>query len=206
MTPLWSLDKPANDDVLQELTSVVSEQKTTFEDRIERHFDWSDSTVSAGLVSRSSTTPGSARMFYGPRSEVSQPSKDGVGMIVSDESRLIFFNSAQSSYVGGQGATLLTNPIMGNATADGSRYVADHGVFTTSGSDAEERVALNVTYEPTNAVIVQVTNSGTASAASFGIAVTSLGTSSFSLEHAYVGPGAAVAGEVHWRSLGTIAL
>ena len=52
MTPLWNLDKPGDDDPLRELTSVVSEQKNTFEDRIERHFDWSDSTISAGQVSR----------------------------------------------------------------------------------------------------------------------------------------------------------
>ena len=206
MTPLWSLDKPANDDVLQELTSVVSSQKATFEDRIERHFDWSDSTVSAGLVSRSSTTPGSARMFYGPRSEVSSPSKDGIGMIVSDESRLIWFNSAQSSYVGGQGAMIVINPANAATSAnDGTRWVADHGVFTTSGSDAEEKVAMNVTYLA-NAITVQVTNSGDNSGASFAIAVTSLGSSSFSLGHEYVGPGAQPAGEVHWRSLGTIAL
>ena len=206
MTPLWSLDKPANDDVLQEITSVVSEQKTTFEGRIERHFDWSDSTISAGLVSRSSTTPGSARMLFGPRSEVSQPSKDGIGMIVSDESRLIWFNSGQSSYVGGQGAMLVINPAMTATVAhDGVRWVSDHGTFTTSGSDAEERVSMNVTYL-SNAITVQVTNSGDNSGASFAIAVTSLGSSSFSLGHEYVGPGAQPAGEIHWRSLGTIAL
>lgn len=206
MSPLWSLDKPADNDPLAELTSVVSEQKNTFEDRIERHFDWSDSTASAGLVSRSSSTPGSARMFFGPRSEVSQPAKNSVGMIVSDESRLIWFNSEQSSYVGGQGAMLVENPAINGASAnDGSRWVADHGVFTTSSSDADQRVALNVTYLA-NAVTIQVTNSGTASAASFGIAVTSVGSSSFSLGHEYLGPGGVVAGEVHWRSLGTVAL
>ncbi|KKL51916.1 hypothetical protein LCGC14_2290690, partial [marine sediment metagenome] len=172
MTPLWSLDKPANDDPLQELTSVVSEQKTTFEDRIEQHFNWSGSTVSAGLVSRSSTTPGSARMFYGTRSEVSQPVKDGVGMIVSDESRLIWFNSEQSSYVGGQGAMLVVNPAMSAlGGTDGVRWVADHGVFVTSTADGERKVSFNVTYLA-NAVTVNVTNSGTASAASFAIATT----------------------------------
>ena len=207
MTPLWSLDKPANDDILQEITSVVSEQKTTFEGRIERHFDWSDSTISAGLVSRSSTTPGSARMLFGPRSEVSQPAKDGIGMIVSDESRLIWFNSDQSSYVGGQGAMLVINPRLGGLVDnDGVRWVSDHGTFTTSGSDAEERVPFNVTYDPANAITVQVTNSGDNSGASFAIAVTSLGSSSFSLGHEYVGPGAQPAGEIHWRSLGTVAL
>ena len=200
------LDKPRNDDPLQELTSVVSQQKTTFEDRIELHFNWSSSTISAGLVSRSSTTPGSARMLFGPRSAVSQPSKDGIGMIVSDESRLIWFNSGQSSYVGGQGSMLVENPeLHALSTSNGARWVADHGVFTTSGSDAEERVALNVTYLA-NAVAVQVTNSGTASGASFAIGVTSVGSSSFSLGHEYLGPGGAVAGEVNWRSLGTVAL
>ena len=204
---LWSVDKPADNDPLQEITSIVSEQKTTFEDRIERHFDWSDSTVSAGLVSRSSTTPGSARMFFGPRSAVSQPTKDGVGMIVSDESRLIWFNSAQSSYVGGQGAMLVENPALyAMSPNDGARWVVDHGVFTTTNSDTIERVALNVTYNPANAFSVQVTNSGTGSAASFGVAVSSLGSSSFSLWHIHHGPGAPVAGEVNWRSLGTVAL
>ncbi|KKK61522.1 hypothetical protein LCGC14_3013470, partial [marine sediment metagenome] len=33
---LWSVDKPADNDPLQEITSVVSTQKTTFEERIER--------------------------------------------------------------------------------------------------------------------------------------------------------------------------
>ena len=206
MTPLWSLDKPRDDDPLQELTSVVSEQRATFEGRIEKHFDWSGSTVSAGLVSDSATTPGSARMFFGPRSAVSQPAKDGVGMIVSDESRFIWFNSGQSSYVGGQGAMLVTNPQLSpEISQDGARWVADHGVFTTSGSDAEERVAFNVTYLA-NAVTVQVTNSGTASGASFAVAATSLGSSSFSLGHEYLGPGAVGASEVHWRSLGTVSL
>lgn len=206
MTPLWSQDKPANNDILQELTSVVSGQKATFEDRIERHFHWSDSTISAGAVILSATTPGSARMFFGPRSEVSQPSKDGVGMVVSDESRLIWFNSGQSSYVGGQGAMLVINPAMtATAAHDGVRWVSDHGVFTTSAADAEEKVAMNVTYA-SNAITVQVTNSGANSGASFGIAVTSLGSSSFSLGHEYLGAGAVVAGEVHWRSLGTVAL
>lgn len=207
MTPLWRLGKPADSDPLLEITSVVSEQRATFEDRIERHFDWSDSTVSAGLVSRSSTTPGSARMLFGPRSAVSQPSKDGVGMIVSDESRLVWFNSGQSSYVGGQGALLVVNPAMSStANHDGVRWVADHGVFTTSSSDAEERVAFNVTYNPANAITVQVTNSGANSGASFAIAVTSLGSSSFSLGHEYLGPGSVGASEIHWRSLGTVAL
>ena len=206
MTPLWSVDKPANTDPLQEITSVVSEQRTAFEGRIERHFDWSSSTISAGLILRSATTPGAARMFFGPRSEVSQPSKNGVGMIVSDESRLIWFNSAQSSYVGGQGAMLVENPALyGATTNDGARWVADHGVFTTSAADAAERVAMNVTYL-SNAVMVQITSSGDNSGASFGIAVTSVGSSSFSLGHEYVGPGSVIAGEVHWRSLGTVAL
>ncbi|KKN17317.1 hypothetical protein LCGC14_0967060 [marine sediment metagenome] len=203
---LWSLDKPADDDPLQEITSVVSEQKATFESRIERHFDWSSSTVSAGLILRSATTPGAARMLFGARSAVSQPTKDGIGMIVSDESRLIWFNSEQSSYVGGQGAMLVENPALAGATTnDGSRWVADHGVFTTSSSNAEERVAMNVTYLA-NAATIQVTNSGTDSAASFAIAVTSVGSSSFSLGHEYLGPGANVGGEIHWRSLGTISL
>ncbi|KKK70474.1 hypothetical protein LCGC14_2923640, partial [marine sediment metagenome] len=95
---VWSVDRPRNRDQLQQLTSTVSTQKTAFEERIERHFEWSGSTISAGLILRSATTPGAARMFFGPRSEVSQPSKNGVGMIVSDESRLIWFNSGQSSY------------------------------------------------------------------------------------------------------------
>ncbi len=203
---VWSIDRPRNRDRLVELTSTVSTQKTAFEERIERHFDWSGSTVSAGLVLRSSTTPGAARMFFGPRSEVSQPSKDGVGMIVSDESRLIWFNSAQSSYVGGQGAMLVENPaIYGLGGTDGARWVADHGVFTTGSGDGERKVGFSVTYAA-NAFTVQVTNSGTASAASFAIAVTDLGSSSFSLAHEYVGPGAAVVGQIHWRSLGTVAL
>ena len=203
---VWSVDRPRNRDQLQQLTSTVSTQKTAFEERIERHFNWSDSTVSAGLAKLSTTTPGGARMFFGPRSAVSQPSKDGVGMIVSDESRLIFFNSAQSSYVGGQGALLVENPaLLTSGANDGARWVADHGTFTTSSSDAEEKVSLNVTYLA-NAVAVGITNSGTGSAASFAIAVNSLGSSSFSLAHEHVGPGAAVAGAIHWRSLGTVAL
>ncbi len=206
MTPLWSVDKPSDNDPLTEITSVVSEQKNTFEGRIELHFDWSDSTISAGLVSRSSTTPGSARMLFGLRSSVSQPTKDGIGMIVSDESRLIWFNSAQSSYVGGQGAMLVINPAMTATSAhDGVRWVADHGVFTTSNADAIERVSINATYL-SNAVAIQVTNSGSNSGASFAVAVTSLGSSSFSLGHEYLGPGGVVASEVHWRSLGTVAL
>ncbi len=203
---VWSVDRPRNRDQLQQLTSTVSTQKTAFEERIERHFDWSDSTISAGQVSRSSTTPGAARMFFGPRSEVSQPSKNGVGMIVSDESRLIFFNSEQSSYVGGQGAMLVENPaLLTSGANDGARWVADHGVFTTGSGDAERKVSFNVTYLA-NAVAVGITNSGTGSAASFAIAVNSLGSSSFSLAHEHVGPGAAVAGAIHWRSLGTVAL
>ena len=206
MSPIWSLDKPADNDPLTEITSVVSEQKTTFEDRIERHFDWSDSTISAGLVSRSSTTPGSARMLFGPRSAVSQPAKDGIGMVVSDESRLIWFNSANSSYVGGANAMLVENPhLHPGSVSNGARWVVDHGVFLQGSADAEERVPMNVFYF-SNAIAIQVTNSGTNSGASFAIGVTSVGSSSFSLGHEYLGPGAAVAGEVHWRSLGTIAL
>ena len=125
---------------------------------------------------------------------------------MSDESRLIWFNSGQSSYVGGQGAMLVENPeLHALSVSDGARWVADHGVFTTSSSDAEERVAMNVTYLA-NAITIQVTNSGTNSGASFAIGVTSVGSSSFSLGHEYLGPGAASAGEVHWRSLGTVSL
>lgn len=206
MTPLWSVDKPADNDPLQELTSVVSEQRSTFEDRIEQHFDWSNSTVSAGLILRSATTPSAVRAYFGPRSEVSTPGKDGVGMIVSDESRLIWFNSGDSSYVGGQGAMLMENPALyGLSTNDGARWVADHGVFTTTNTDAEERVSMNVTYL-SNAVMVQVTNSGNNSGGSFSVAATSLGSSSFSLGHEYLATGGIPAGEVHWRSLGTVSL
>ena len=206
MTIVWGVGSPRNRDQLRQLTSTVSTQKAAFEERIERHFVWSSSTVSAGLVKLSTTTPGAARMFFGPRSEVSQPSKNGIGMIVSDESRLIFFNSDQSSYVGGQGAMLVENPALYGATAnDGARWVADHGVFTTISIDGTERVAFNVTYGAAP-VSVQITNSGDNSGASFAIAVTDIDVSSFSLGHEYVGPGSSVAGEVHWRSLGTVAL
>ena len=103
---------------------------------------------------------------------------------------------------------LVTNPAMSATAAhDGVRWVADHGVFATSSADAEQDVAMNVTYAA-GAVAVQITNSGgnANSGASIVMAVTKVGTSSFSVGHEYLGPGGNVGGEIHWRSLGTVSL
>lgn len=207
---VWNLNKPDDNDPLSELDSVVSNQRTAFEERIETHFHWSDATEKAGFMKQSFTTPSGARVFYGPRSEVSYPG-DGAGMIVSDESRLLLFHSGGSILAGSSRAPLQVDdadPVV--AEKDGYIWYTQVGLENiSSAAQGIAKVVFATAYNSDPKIQLTLADGAkiVKSAASYALAVTDVAGSGFSLAHNYVGPGAGNSPvDVHWRSTGTVTI
>jgi hypothetical protein len=198
----WNEEKPKRNDFLRELAEVVRSNKTALRAALEETFYWNDSQDSGGLLRVSTSTPGSARVFFGARSTVSHPGRDGTMMFVSDESRLlIFVDSTLSVPIGSSKAYVHKDASL---VAAGGRTVVDSGVATL-GAESLDNVDFNVTYSIAPDVVITPSSSDANSAASYVCSIATVSGSGFSIYNRYVGPGAdPSASNVLWRSIGTV--
>jgi len=199
----WNDEKPRPNDQFKELPSIIRSNKSSLDSILQKHFYWSDTVASGGIPRESTTVPGNARAFYGARSTVSDPGYDGALFVVSDESRVLATLSSNSVLVGSSRA-LSYGTTLGSSAVN-SRWVTATGVEDI-GAATDQKISFGVTYD-TAPVGVWATASAQAAASigSYVVSVNTIGTSTFSAQMAYVGPGApSFAGRFYWRSVGTV--
>ena len=218
----WRENRPRDRDKVHSIGTEWQSMKTSIEAAMEEHFYWDENSgVSAGDP-RFSVGTGSARAFYGPRSEVSQ-AKHGTTMIVSDESRLIGFpDSGGSVLLGGSNVVLAPSTTASTATDFHQAYrntLNSKRVILSGTKIVAAGVANSVVFDsafggiaetaPKVVLITQTTKVGTSSAASYKSTVsgTFINTSGFSLACEYIGPGADPAeAQINYISFGTVPL
>lgn len=205
----WDETVPQPTSYLSELAEVWQSTKSSFDAAIRTHFYWSDSTSSAGEPRYSTSTPGSARAYYGLRSAVSDPKRIGSMMVVSDESRLLAFGSASSVVIGSKRAMVEMRSFT-TAEVTNARWLVQSGSGNVSDGVAN---AIDFTTAYGAAPVVYITPSaqdGATSSGSYAMAVVPGGgdaKSGFSLAVTYIGPTASPNnGTVYWMSVGTVGL
>lgn len=199
----WRPSLPRSSDYIKNLAQVVRSNKTALRTAMEEHFYWDvvGGTRTHGEPKRSTSTPGSARAFYGPRSEVSDPGRDGTLMVVSDESRVIAFQSGSSAVVGSYKALISGGTVTSTAN---SRVVTAMGTVDPA-DNSDLTVKYGVTYGSPPIVIATPSAQAAGSIGSYSLAIWDIGTSSFSYQMTYVGPGSpSFDGRFIWRSSGTV--
>ena len=213
----WDASKPGDNDQVSDVANQWQQDKASLNSWLKGIVWWSNSVASGGHMYASTSTPGTARAFYIPRSEVSSR-RDVDIVVISDESRLAVVTSADSVVVYSKNAmlsypTTTTGGIPSMALS--SKVVAcSGGVSDTSAalggtSSLSTKITYGVTYGA--APVVYTTSASTTGAAlsgcSFTCAVSGVGTSTCSLNAEYVGPGSAGdLAQFYWRSLGTVSL
>lgn len=205
----WDETVPQPTSYLSELAEVWRSAKSSFDTAIRTQFYWADSATSAGEPRLSTTTPGSCRVYYGARSAVSNPSRPGTFMVVSDESRLLAFPSANSVLVGSKGVMVV---IRSGVTADvaNARWLAQSGTANVN-AGANNKVNFTTAYgAPPIVWVTANAEDGATSSGSYLISVYPGGgdaKSGFSLSVAFVDDGADPDScNVMWYSEGTVAL
>ena len=215
----WDNSKPENNDLLKDVANQWQQDKASLNSWLKGIIYWGGSSgVSAGHMYPSTVTPGAARAFYIPRSEVSSR-RDVDIVVISDESRLAVVTSDDSIIVYSKNAMLsyLTSAQTSGLAcmALSSKVVACSGVVsdTSAALGGTSSLSTKITYGVTYGAppIVYTTSASTTGAAlsgcSFTCAVTGVGTSTCSLNAEYVGPGSAGnLAQFYWRSLGTVSL
>ena len=213
----WDASKPGDSDQVSDVANHWQQDKASLNSWLKGIVWWSNSVASGGHMYASTSTPGTARAFYIPRSEVSSR-RDVDVVVISDESRLAVVTSVDSVVVYSKNAMLsyLTTTTGGiPSMALSSKVVACSGVVSDTStalggtSSLSTKITYGVTYGA--APIVYTTSASTTGAAlsgcSFTCAVTGVGTSTCSLNAQYVGPGSAGnLAQFYWRSLGTVSL
>jgi len=195
----WNETFPRNVDRVNTLSDRWPSIKTAVRSAMEQHFHWSDSTSSAGEPTLpvgvpSATSPGGARFYYGARSAFSNPDRLAAGMIVSDESRLVMFISADSISIGGD-----QQIVAFQANDHGSGFdvrlnskMVSHHVINAAVSQGLNRVNFSLFFGGDTAPDVFLTpgSSDTASAASYRMSIISVSNSNMTVDVDYIGPGA----------------
>lgn len=200
----WQTSKPSDKDKLSELATIVSSQRSQFDAVMQSQFYWADSTASAGIVRLSHASPGGWRGLYGPRSQVSDPGREGLVMLVSDESRMLVFMSG-TSYCFASDRIVLGKTFTATPGSD-TRMVVDSGK-TTLGAAGDYRVPFNVQYTgQAPEVLVQAIERDTDARPFFNTTITSVGSSSFSCNVAQLTGSNPSSCSIYWRSEGTMAL
>ena len=196
---LWNENFPRNADRVNTLSTRWPSIKTAVRTAMEQHFHWSDSTSSAGeprlpVGVPSDTSPGGARFYYGARSAFSNPDRLGAAMIVSDESRLVFFISADSISIGGDQQIVAFQANDHGTGFDvrlNSKMVSfSRTAIVSQGLNRETFTAFATEGSETAPdVFLTPGASDTASAASYRMSITEVGFSSVSVDVDYIGPG-----------------
>jgi hypothetical protein len=219
----WQTGKPRDTDKFSEFPSVFRSNKSSLRSGLESFtFYWNDSKQSGGQLRHSVVTIGAARAFYGPRSEVSDPTRTGTMMIVSDASQALVFNSGSSVCVGTVSSYHAIAAGGTKAYTANQRRVIAFGVEDV-GSETDSRISFGLlagsalTYAAGStaaelavhapSVVAQGSADDGKSGNSYLCTVFDVGPSSFSAYNRYVGPGADPGtGRIIWRSAGTVDL
>jgi hypothetical protein len=207
----WNENKPAANDPLNELPSVLTANAIAFRQAIEKHSYWTDgSGVSAGQTrfSDGSFGPGSFRAFFDVQSSLSTAQSAvkplaGRLFLTSDTQRLFGFASNATmplgsknmiAFVGGSAATLQSNTrvLVQNGTVVCAAAGAGSATITF---DTAYSVAPIVQLMPMSAAttILVVAQANTVSTTGFSLSLSTVfgGSSNFT---------------VMWRSYGTVVL
>lgn len=213
----WNENRPRNADRVNALSTRWPSIKTAFRLAMEEHFHWSDSTSSAGELRLpigvpSATSPGSARFYYGLRSEFSNPDRVGAAMVISDESRLVAFVSSDSISLGGDQQILA---FQANSQGSGfdvrfnSKMVSFHTVSTVAQglSNVTFPGAFADTSETAPDVFLTAGAAGVQSAASYRMSITAVNASGVTIDVDYIHSGADPGrAEANIYSIGTLPL
>ncbi len=205
---IFNKNIPKNSSRVNEMGNPVRSNRSALDEIIQTHFNWSNDTANTGAPNSSASTANSlARFYYGPRSELSYPGRDGSGMIISDESRAVVFSSSNSYVIGGQramhhvsSATIIgTTPGFGGL--EGYKQLTIHGQETTANATANEEFA--VTFGTTFGGLPHVIVSNIDDE-EWQFSVNAVTRTGFTLGRYYHGAGAATNfGTCAWRSSGT---
>jgi hypothetical protein len=210
----WRSDKPDSKDKVKDLPGIIRSQKSSLDAALQQTMYWSDSVASGGVIRPSTTTPGTARLGYGLRSAVSDPGFNATGMIVSDESRVVVFDSGQSCVIGGDRVSVNRLYEVGDADS----WISNSRVLVQASAVTDfilgvpvntKKITFDTAYSapPT----IQLTSSDTdgKSCASYTVSVASESpnASHFTIWVSYLHAGSDPnASLVYWRSVGTVDL
>ncbi len=202
---LFRTNKPADRDPVGETAEVIRENRASLDTFISTNFYWSDSAGSAGQTRLSHNSPGGWRVYYGPRSEVSNPNRPGTAMFISDETRLLMFSSDTSHVMGGN-RVVFSQPWNGwNFTAS-EQILIDSG-RVNAGAPGQDAVSFNTTFGAPPKVIVQVVMSAAGAAntieAHYVANAHAITTTGFNLDVDDASGTGASDATVFWRSEGT---
>lgn len=195
----WNEGLPRSNSQLSDLGPTWRSFKTAVRTGLETAFNWTGSSET-GRPSFA-TLPLTARAYYGARSVVSFPNRSSTLMVVSDESRLVAFGSANSTVVGSRRAVYGYYNGRSYDTNGSMRVVIDSG-YTVLGGNGNYRVPFNATFSAYSktGVHVQVTSFGTYGNISWLYGVTSVASSSFSVQAIHAAGGAPTNATIYWRA------
>lgn len=206
---VWDESLPVGSSYLSDLAPLWRSVKTSVDAALRDHFYWSDSTSSAGEPRFSTTTPGSCRAYYGPRSAVSTPGRVGSLMLVSDEWRLLVFADSGESVVVGSRAGIVSYRDSVATAAHNVRWVSSSSTFDASVAQVNS-ITYGFTYDAPPMVTLGGGATTSASAGSYVFAIVPGGgdeKSGFSATAQYIGAGPDPSeARLFWYSEGTIAL
>lgn len=206
----WSEAKPQPSDQVRELGSVVRDNKTHLDAALQKHFYWSDSTLSGG-VARFSNATGTFRAYWGTASSFSTTGDSGRLMITSDGAAgwtdgTSYASLRATNFEGAltlSSAHVIVRDAAGSAPATDVRYVIDTGSSTThiTGQFNNTFVA---PFSAAPTVYVTEMDAG----ARYLVAVSAIDASGFSSQHsALAAEGASgMSSRIMWWAFGEVAV
>ena len=206
--PNWNESKPQSSDRVRELGAVVRDNKAHLDAALQKHFYWSDSTLSAGIP-RFSDATGTFRTYWGAASSFSTSGDDGRLMITADGATTWSLNASYASLratrtVGAvtlSSANVLVRDAAGGAGANDTRYVIDTG--TAGGARASGTYKNDFTAPFTSAPAVFITSAD--KGARYIVAVSAIGTSNFSSQESCMRAETS-SSSIIWWAVGPIAI
>ena len=194
----WHEDRPQDTDRVTDWAATLRARKVDVRSALSKHFYFQEhSGTSAGIPRLSTTTPGSARAFFGLASQVSAY-RDGALFVTSDTSRFYGLTSTSSFLLGGRDVVVFNSPAAGE-TAD-QRYISQisfarglgKGSYTTNWGTPFAEVPRVVLSQEVNVY----TNFYT-------VSLSSVSAGGFSFGLGYLGTGADPSNcTIHWLASG----
>ena len=193
----WDETNPSGDDLLSELGQVWHSFKSNLRAGVEPAFYFTASSVSTGQALVSSSTPGSCRVYYGTRSQVSDPARPGALMVVSDESRLIAFGSSGSAVIGG--SRMILNLVSNTGTGTTYRASSSGTASLVTGANS---IVYPTAFTTESVTPFSVTMTPSATTSAFNYAVYNVTASGFSVWVSDEGLTSQPGCGIHWRVSG----
>lgn len=202
---LFNLNRPADLDFVSDTPEILRSVKSAISSILSQHFFWTDNSgTSAGeprYAPTSAKVPGTARAYYGPRSAVSNPGRPGTMMVVSDESKLVVFDSSGSAVIGG----INHGGVAGVRSANCRWVVATGSAYTNNaGNSFISKIAFGVTYDVPPVVTVSASTDWTATGKRIIPSISTIITTSHFSAGIQCGDGNFSAGTILWHSVGTV--